>query len=444
MNRYSSLLILALLAASPAAAGRGTAFRHTVLPNGLTVVLHEDHSIPVVAVNIWYKVGSKNEEPGRTGFAHLFEHYMFEGSAHSPAGQYFQRVFGMGGNTNATTSNDRTDYYAVVPSENLEEVLRLESDRMGFLQEVINDKSLEKQRAIVKNEKRLRENQAYGGAWEAVNGTAWPEGHPYGWPVIGSMKDLDAATAADVKAFHSKYYRPNNAVIVLAGDLEPEDTLRKVRKWFGPIPAGPPPPPLSVPGAGGLSGRKQAVVADDKAQIPLLLLAYPIPGKGKPGWAEMSVVASVLGGGRSSRLVRSLQYDRRLAAQVGASVVGLHEADLFLIEAVPVPGVTVEQLVEAIEAELAKVVREGIKPKEMKRVQAGIRTARLDAMQQVANVAESLAEGQAVFGDAGALDALMERASKVKPTEAQAAAGRYLRPDNTAVVTINPKDGAKP
>ncbi len=436
------LLLALLLASVPLSAADGRIkFQSTTLPNGLTVVTHEDRAMPVVAVNIWYKVGSKNEQAGRTGFAHLFEHYMFEGSAHSPSGEYFQRIFGMGGNTNANTTNDRTDYFAVVPSENLEEVLRLESDRMGFLRDSINAKSLDKQRAIVKNEKRLGENRAYGGAFDHLNDLTWPQGHPYKWGVIGSMKDLDSASVGDVKAFHETYYNPNNAVMVLSGDFDTRDALAKVEKWFGGLPAGSAAPALNVPAAAA-AGRVEKTVEDDKAQVPLLLLAYRIPGKGQPGWNEMSVVAQVLGGGKSSRLVRALQNEQRLVVQVSASVVGFREADLFLVEAVPAPGVKVETMIAAIEAELAKVARDGVQQKELNRVKAGLKTARLDALQTADGVAETLAEGQGSFGDPAALDDQMEAVLKMRPAQAKAAAGRYLKPDNTAVLTITPKTGA--
>ncbi|MBI5200783.1 MAG: insulinase family protein [Elusimicrobia bacterium] len=441
MLRYPLLLAL-LLASAPSWAAEGKiAFQSTTLSNGLTVVTHEDRSMPVVAVNIWYKVGSKNEQIGRTGFAHLFEHYMFEGSAHSPSGEYFQKIFGMGGVTNANTTLDRTDYFAIVPSENLEEVLRLESDRMGFLRSSINAKSLDKQRAIVKNEKRLGENKAYGGLFEDLSDTAWPQGHPYKSAVIGSMQDLDAAAVADVKAFHETWYNPNNAVLVISGDFDTPDALAKVRKWFGGLPAGATPPALNVPSVANV-GRTTKVVEDEKAQVPLVILAYRIPGKGKPGWNEMSVVSQVLGGGRTSRLVRTLQYERQMAVEVSAQVFGFLENDLFFVEAVPAPGVTVAALTSAVEAEIAKVGQNGIQRKELNRVKAGIRTARLDALQTAGNVAEALAEGQGAFGSPSALEDQADQVLKMRTKDATAAAGRYLKPDNAAVLTINPKTGA--
>ncbi|MBI4422351.1 MAG: insulinase family protein [Elusimicrobia bacterium] len=445
MSTPRALLAAALLSLpwTGFAAGSTLVFQQAVLPNGLTVVLHEDHSVPVVAVNLWYKVGSKHEEAGKTGFAHLFEHYMFEGSEHSPNGQYDRQISRMGGEMNATTSNDRTDYYATVPSENLEEVLRLESDRMGFLQGAMSQQNLDKQRKIVKNEKRVRANRAYGGLMEALSALVWPDGHPYRWEVIGSMADLDAASLADVKRFHSTYYRPNNAVLVLSGDIDPPDALVKVRKWFGPIPAGPAPAPLSVP-ASAAGGRRERVLPDAKAQVPMVILAYRIPGKGQPGWTELSAAAAVLGGGRTSRLVNALQHEQRLVVGVGSGVFGLQESDILYVEASPATGVAPARVVAAIEAELAKLAKRGPSAAELKRVAAEIKTARLDALQRVAGLAASLAEGQAVLGDPGARDALDEAIGAVKARDVKSAAQRTLRPDNAAILTIVPSQGEKP
>ena len=431
-----SLLASTLFAAQPAPLPP-LAVETRTLSNGLTVLLHEDHSSPLVTVNIWYKVGSKNEQPGKTGFAHLFEHYMFEGSAHSPSGQYFNSVFGMGGETNANTTNDRTDYYAVVPSENLEEVLRLESDRLGFLN--INQPNLDKQRKIVKNEKRLRENQPYGGAWEAINAAAWPKGHPYAWPVIGSMADLDAASLADVKAFHDRYYAPNNAVLVVSGDQENARTFMMVEKWFGGLPRSATPPKLQTPAPDYNPGRRDVSITDDKAQMPMLFLIYRIPGKNRPGWQEASVAAQILGGGRTSRLVQALQYDKRMVLSIDASVMGLQEDDLFMIEAMPAPGVDLKRLEAAIVAEVDRLKAQGVTVKELDRVKAGLRTSTLNALQDADGVAAQLAEGQARRGDPSAVITDLNAVSRLQPGPVQDAARKYLTPGNTAGLTILPK-----
>ncbi|MEK7233383.1 MAG: pitrilysin family protein [Elusimicrobiota bacterium] len=433
--------LLSAHAASPAALP-DLAIESHKLANGLTVILHEDHSSPIVAVNTWYSVGSKNEEAGRTGFAHLFEHYMFEGSAHAAAGEYFNKIFGMGGDTNANTTNDRTDYFAVVPSENLEEVLRQEADRMGFLN-IDGTAGLDKQRHIVKNEKRLRENQPYGGAWEGINTTTWDKGHPYSWPVIGSMEDLGAASLEDVKKFHDSYYLPNNAVLVISGDQDNAATLLLVNKWYGTIPKGPAPPALKMPPISTTPGRRELTLEDDKAQMPLLLLSYRIPGKGKPGWQEVSVAAQILGGGRSSRLVQSLQYDKRLVLSVSASVMGLAEEDILLIEAMPAPGVQMKAVEDAIRAQLDAFAAHGPSEQEMARAKAGIRTATLNALQTAANVAAELAEGQALFNDPAYVLTALGTISEMPRANPQDAAKRLLTPSNTAVITIQPSGGSK-
>jgi len=415
--------------------------RHT-LANGLTVLLREDHASPVVAVNIWYNVGSKNEEPGRTGFAHLFEHYMFEGSAHVPGGEQFKEVFGMGGELNANTTNDRTDYYDVVPAENLEEVLRLESDRMGFLD--INQRGLDKQRPIVKNEKRLRENKAYSGIEAGMDQTVWDAGHPYKWPVIGSMQDLDAASVADVKNFHDRYYLPNNAVIVVNGDQDNARTLALIEKWFGGIPAGATPPALRVPPTGPMTARREATIDDPKAQLPMLIMAFRIPGNDKPGWRESQVAAKILGGGRTSSLVQKLKYDRRMVFDIEADVEAQHEDDILIIDAIPVPGVSIAQVEAAIRAELDEFAQDGPTDREMARVKAGLRAKELNALQDAGDLAAAIAEGEGFHHDPEAVihggDAIM-RMDKTAPRDA---ARRYLTRPNTAAIVIRPKPKAVP
>ena len=429
-------------AAGQTQAASAFAYERHVLDNGLTVLLYKDSSMPLVAVNIWYKIGSKNESPGKTGFAHLFEHYMFECTKHIEEGQYFKTIFkDLGGTTNATTSYDRTDYFAVVPSNGLDEILRLESSRMGYLQECLREDLLNKERDIVKNEKRMRESRPYGKLFGELMGGTFSQGHPYHWPVIGYMKDLEAATVQDVKDFHSTYYLPNNAVMVVAGDIEPAAALDRVKFWFEEIKKGPTPPALNAPKVASLGGRREGSFEDAKAQLPMLIMSFPIPGAGEPGNSEMSVVAQVLGDGRTSRLEKALKDGPQpMALDIGASVVGLHENDVFYITAIPTPGVTLAQLEAKINAEIAAIARDGVTPREMDRIKAGMEFSVLNELQNVENVAMQMVEGEALAGDPELfLSKSLEELNNMKPDAVKAAAQKFLVPENTAVLHALPK-----
>ncbi|MDX6768384.1 MAG: pitrilysin family protein [Elusimicrobiota bacterium] len=427
----------ALLAAHSASANPLTVDRR-VLDNGLVVILHEDHNTPLVAVNTWYKVGSRDEDPGRTGFAHLFEHFMFEGSQHVPQGQYDANTNGRGGVNNATTSFDRTNYYAVVPAEDLEEALRLESDRMGFLRGAINPAALVKQQRIVVNELRERQNQPYGSAFEELCALVWPAGHGYGWTPGGAIPHVQAAAADEARVFHERFYNPNNAILAISGDHDTETTFRMVEKWFGGLPRGmdAPRPPLRSPER--LGGRREKTVTDPRAQLPLLLLAFPVPPAGQPGSVEISAAASILGGGPTSRLASSLQRRRRVALSVSASLMGLHARDVLMIEAVPVPGVTLAELETAITGEIASMVAGGVQPRELSRVKAGLATARLRALEELQGFAESLAEGEAARGDPLSFDADIAALDAMAEDGPREAVRRWLTPDNLAVLRVEP------
>lgn len=458
MNKFPTLLLSALLIPRPASSLVGSAvadanapapkpfhYQKFKLDNGLTVLLHKDASSPLVAVNLWYKVGSKNEAAGKTGFAHLFEHYMFECTKHLGPNEYFNRIFkDLGGTTNATTSYDRTDYFAVVPSGGLDEVLRLESSRMGWLQDCIRRDLLDKQRGIVQNEKRMREGQPYGKLFGEIMGGVFGEGHPYHWPVIGYMKDLEAATVDDVGKFHETFYAPNNAVLAVSGDIDFSKTYERIRFWFDGIAPKSAPPALNAPQISGLGGRREASYEDAKAQLPMLVLSYPIPGLGKPGYTEISVAAQVLGGGRTSRLEKALKSGEvPLVLDLGANVVHLHENDIFYITAVPSPGVSLERLEAAIQAEIAAVVRDGLAPKELDRVKIGMEFAAVNELQKIENIAAAMVEGEAVSGDPELfLNRALEEIRAIRPEAVQAAAGKYLIPKNTSVLHALPKRSA--
>lgn len=441
----NKILLLAVLLAWPASA-RALAYTRHVLPNGLVVLLYKDDSAPLVAVNIWYKVGSKNEETGRTGFAHLFEHYMFECSKHTTQGEYFDAVFKrLGGLANAFTTHDKTNYYSVVPSGGLDEMLRLESDRMGFLQACLNQASLDKQRGIVQNEKRERAGAPYASAADELLSQTFPAPHPYNWSVIGSMQDLEAASLQDVAKFHGTYYLPNNAVVAIAGNIDEAKTLERVRFWFEGIPSGAAPPAPNPPAVTDLGGRREKTVTDPKAPMPMLVVGFPIPGRGKPGSDEASALASILADGRGARLAKALKEGARpLAVEVEGGIYGLDETSVFLIQAIPAPGTTMAELEAAIFGEIAKISQNGPDARELNRIKAKMRTAVFDALQNVEGVAQSLAEGEALAGDPDAfIGGEARRIEAIDPNAIKAAAAR-LTPANSSIVKIAPAAVRKP
>jgi len=293
-------------------------FTQFTLPNGLHVILHEDHTVPLATVNVWYHVGSAREKPGRTGFAHLFEHLMFEGSAHVKEGEFDTRLEAAGATNNGSTEPDRTNYYIDVPSTSLDLALFLESDRMGYLLDAMSPERVNGQRDVVKNERRESyENAPYGMASIEIDKMLFPEGHPYRWPTIGYMEDLTAASYEDVVEFFKKYYQPANASLVIAGDIEPAKTRALVEKWFSDVKPGTAViPPIDHPHV-TLTGVKRQTL-EDRVQLPRLYLSWLTPSLYKPGDAELDVVSQVLAGGKNSRLYKRLVYDLQIAQDVSA------------------------------------------------------------------------------------------------------------------------------
>src|SRR6185369_13592732 len=325
---FAVLLPASLAADSPPLQLPYTQF---TLANGLHVILHEDHSVPVVSVNVWYHVGSGRERTGRTGFAHLFEHLMFMGSGHVKPGQFDEWLESSGGTNNGSTSNDRTNYWINVPSNAIELALFLESDRMGYLLDTMTPQTVDAQRDVVKNERRQRiENQPYGMASVVMDETLFPEGHPYHWPVIGYMPDLTAASYDDVVEFFKKYYAPSNASLVVAGDFDSATARRLVEKWFGDVKAGAEPEPVSIPGV-RLTGVKKKTITD-RVQLSRLYLAWITPRHLEPGDAALDLVADVLAGGKNSRLYKRLVYDMQIAQSVEAVQNSQPLSSYFLIE----------------------------------------------------------------------------------------------------------------
>jgi zinc protease len=384
--KLAAILLTLLLTAATATAQTPVAlelpYSSFTLPNGLRVILHEDHSVPIVSVNIWYHVGSSNELPGRTGFAHLFEHLMFMGSGHVKPGEFDNWLEGVGGQNNGSTSEDQTKYWINVPSNALELALFLESDRMGYLLDSMTPATVDAQRDVVKNERRQSyENRPYGMAELTLTEMLFPEGHPYHWPVIGYMPDLTAASYEDVVAFFKKYYAPSNASLVVAGDIDPRNARTLVEKWFSDIKPADSPDPMTVPGVTLRGVQKKTMT--DRVQLPRLYLAWLTPRLLAPGDAALDVVSSILSGGKNSRLYKRLVYDMQIAQSVEATQSSQALASFFVIEATPRPGHTVEELQKVIDEEIATLQREGPTEREVQRALNQIEASFFDRMERV-------------------------------------------------------------
>ena len=339
--------------------------KHT-LPNGLDVLIHEDHALPIVAVNVWYHVGSKNEVPGRTGFAHLFEHLMFEGSQHYDRG-YFHPLQEAGASLNGSTNADRTNYWEVVPTNALDRALWMESDRMGYLLPALTETKFENQREVVLNERRQNyENRPYGLAGMAIVDALYPETHPYHWLTIGAAPDIRAAHIDDVRAFFQRYYHPGNASLALAGDIDTQKGLELAESYFGEIPGGPRPEPVAVPRP-ETPRDDVRLVLEDRVELPRLYLAWHSPPLFGTGDAELDLVAEVLSAGKTSRLYRALVYEQRIATEVAASQNSREAGSFFQIVATAAPGRTLAEVERAITREIAVLIEKGPTSGELER-----------------------------------------------------------------------------
>ncbi len=342
-------------------------FTKTRLANGLDVIVHEDHQVPLAAVSVWYHVGSKDEQPGRTGLAHLFEHLMFEGSAHQPGG-YFPPLQEAGAALNGSTSTDRTNYWELVPRDALALALWMEADRMGWLLPALSETRFEAQRSVVLNERRQSyENRPYGLAQFALMEAMFPPDHPYHWPTIGRARDLVSATLDDVRAFFTRHYHPGNASVAIAGDVDTDDTLRLAEDFFGEIAPGADVPrvPVPPPAAGG-----RRLVLEDRVELPRLYLSWPSPALFTPGDAELDLVADVAANGRTSRLYARLIHDRRIAVELAAAQTSRELGGTFQIVASAAPGRSLDELEAAILEEVDRFANEGPTDAELERGRA--------------------------------------------------------------------------
>jgi zinc protease len=442
MNRCISLAAL-VLCASVAVGAQGPAlsvpYTQFKLPNGLNVILHRDTSVPVVSVNVWYHVGSGNERPGRTGFAHLFEHVMFEGSMHVPEGSFDNWLEAAGGNNNGSTSTDRTNYYEDLPANALELALFLESDRMGFL---LDDKSPDKingQRDVVKNEKRQRvDNQPYGQAFVELASLLYPQGHPYSWSTIGSMEDLTAASFEDVARFFRTYYVPSNASLVIAGDIDIAGTRKLVEKWFSDVPAGKPVAPLTAP-TPVLDGVKKKTLTD-RVQLPRLYLGWHTPALLKPGDATMDILANVLAGGKNSRLYRRLVYELQIAQDVTAFQQSQALSSNFLIMATARPGQTLDKIQAVIDEELDKLRATAPEAREVQRALNQYEANFFRGMERVSSKSDQLNSYYKASGEPDYFQKDLDRYRAVTPPEVKAAVERYLPKDRRVELSIVPEE----
>jgi zinc protease len=416
-------------APAPAAPGRGAAlpemaYTRFTLPNGLRVVFHEDHSTPIVAVDVWYHVGSMNEVAGRTGFAHLFEHLMLQGFEGYPY-DLLATLDEVGAVRNATTQTDRTNYFEVVPSNFLETALFIEAGRMGRLLPTLTQARLDNQRDVVKNEKRQRlDNQPYARAYPRLLSLLYPREHPYSWPVVGSMDDLTAASLADVSAFYRTYYVPNNASLVLAGDFDPARARALVERYFGALPAGPAVPrPHPAPPRLDREIREEL---EDDVSLPLMHVVWPSTPQYAKDQAAVDMLARILGGGKSSRLFRSLQMERQIVFNVRATNMSSQEAGEFMVMAGPKSNQTVDEIQRLIDDEITRLKTTPVGADEIERAYAELESDFLGNLQTVQGKADRLNAYTTYLDDPGYASRDLARYRAVTAADVQQAARTYL------------------
>ncbi len=413
-------------------------FQRFVLSNGLTLIVHEDHKAPIVAVNVWYHVGSKNERPGRTGFAHLFEHLMFNGSENYD--KDFSGPLEQAGATdmNGTTNEDRTNYFENVPTSALDLVLWMESDRMGHLTGAISQPKLDEQRGVVQNEKRQGENEPYGKVWDFLTPKLYPPNHPYSWTTIGSMEDLDAAKLPDVKDWFATYYGAANAVVVVAGDIDVHTAKQKVEQYFGDIPAGPP------------VARQQAWIAkrtgiqrgvmQDRVPQARIYKVWNVPGWGTPEADYLTLLADVLSSGKSSRLYRRLVYDDQTATDVSAYVDMREIGGLFVIEATARPGIELARVEKAVDEEVRRLLAGGPTTAELSRVKTQYRAGFIRGVERIGGFggkSDVLAQGEVFAGRPDFYKVRLDRVHQATTTELSSSARQWLT-DGVYTLEVHP------
>lgn len=436
MRKFTLFFSLAILMSSLSWAQTKIEFKEITLDNGLHVIMHQDNSTPIVAVSVLYHVGSKNEKPDRTGFAHFFEHLLFEGTENIPRGEYMNKIQAIGGTLNAFTSNDITYYYEIVPSNQLETALYMESERM--LHPKIDQIGVDTQREVIKEEKRQSyDNRPYGTILPETMKRAFVK-HPYQWPVIGSMEHLDAAQLQEFMDFHKAYYVPNNAVLTIAGDIDFAQTEQWVRAYFEEIPTGPEEfyrPEVTEP-------KKTAEVRDivyDNIQIPAIIQAYNLPKKNHPDSYALSMLSTYLTGGNSSLMTKELVDKQQKALAVAAIPLDLEDGGVFLMYAITNMGVEPKDLENEMDGLLAKVQKEGISENDFLKLQNIIENNIVSQNSSMAGIAQNLSEAKVFFGDTNYINNTLEQYRKVKREDLQRVANEYLNLNGRVVLYYLPK-----
>lgn len=436
--------ILLALATLAVAAGGATAkgiklevpYEQFRLDNGLNVILHRDPSTPVISINLWFHVGSAYEKPHRTGFAHLFEHIMFEGSGHVPEGMFDEWFEAVGASTNGWTSNDYTTYVETFSSSALDLALFLESDRMGYQLDAMSEASVDGQRDVVKNERRQSyENRPYGLAWETLGEALYPQGHPYHWPVIGYMDDLSAAGYGDVVDFFSTYYRPNNASLVIAGDIDYDEARALVEKWFGEIPRGPDVERVVIENP--VLEEESRLLLEDEVQLPRLYSAWLTPPFYKPGDAAADVTSEILAGDKNSRLYKRLVYELQIAQDVTSFVDSGFSSQLIVVVTAR-EGTSLEELRVVMDEEIERLRNEPPTAREVQRVVNVYEASFLERVEQLDRRADMLNRYYYYVGDPNYFDKDLARYEDLKPKDIQDFARTYLQNDRRILLSIVP------
>jgi zinc protease len=396
------------------------------LPNGLILVVHEDHSTPIVSVSTLRRVGSSDEKPGRTGFAHLYEHLMFMGSEHAPYPMFDRLLEAVGANNNAYTTEDRTVYYEWGPNNALPLMLWLEADRTGWFVSTMDSTKVDLQRDVVKNERRQRvENEPYGLANETIRRMLYPDRHPYHWPVIGSMADLSAASLADVKEFFRRYYAPDNTTIVVAGDVTADSVRRLVHGWFERIPRG---PSITRPTLAAFSlPHDTAAMLEDRVQLPRLYYAWHTVKRGHPDDAPLDILAYILTGAKNGRLTQPMVYEQQIATDVDAVSASKRLDGDFTIQATARPGKALPELQKFVDEELARLARSGPSERELQQAKNAIESSFLGQLEEVSSKAEEMNLYLYYTGEADYFQKDLDRYLAVSPTDVQRVARQYLQ-----------------